>query len=325
MACNTHKCTRCAHTFRTKRELDEHMDTVNDDNPSDSPSPPPEHSQHYQYWCPYCSKGFSTQHGLGQHLARDLICRPLHREWLDKLDCALSKEPTAPGSNTAPYIENQTWSNEGGDGSNGSNGGDGSDGGDGGDGGDSSDGSGGEGEGEDKDKDRAITESDSEAEKESTRDSDEDLDAGEYKGDQSVRNQVDDMDIGDLPEFQEVIFPAVPPTDTTMDDLSGVQLEEVADVYGNKVYIEQYPHPTVGEPIWMEWVEDPATIDVVRTEIPVISCDAAVGIRHLSAALPAVFRQSSCIHVRELVVKWETIDADRGWKNKYIHRGTEHS
>ncbi|KAG8735661.1 hypothetical protein FRC10_010290 [Ceratobasidium sp. 414] len=118
---------------------------------------------------------------------------------------------------------------------------------------DDDDGDGGGGENEDGSgsEDGGRSETDSEAEAESSKDSDEDSDVDEYADDQSIRDDDDAMDIG-------ADLPAPPsPIDTTMSDPDDrVQLQEVVDAYGNKVYIEQYPCPTVGEPIRMEPVQD---------------------------------------------------------------------
>ncbi|KAG8729734.1 hypothetical protein FRC10_003485, partial [Ceratobasidium sp. 414] len=95
------------------------------------------------------------------------------------------------------------------------------------------------------------------AETASARDSDEDSHVGDDEDDEDVRNEADDMDIRlDLPDPQEAIPPATSPPNITMDDPNGDELEEVVDAYGNKVYIEHYPCPTVGEPVRMEPVEN---------------------------------------------------------------------
>ncbi|KAG9080285.1 hypothetical protein FRC06_006829, partial [Ceratobasidium sp. 370] len=170
-----------------------------------------------------------------------------------ELDRTSSEEASASESDVATHTGGQTQGHESdqgggaGDGSDDGNGGDGGDGG--GSGTEGKDGDEDEGEGED----REMSEIDSEARTESARDTDEDSYVDEDEDNQSVRNEDIDMDIGvDLPDFQHA-----PPPDVPMDDPDDIQLEEVVDAYGNSVYIEHYPRPTVGEPIRMEPVGDP--------------------------------------------------------------------
>ncbi|KAG8694994.1 hypothetical protein FRC08_008125 [Ceratobasidium sp. 394] len=143
-----------------------------------------------------------------------------------------------------------------------------------------------------------MSEIDSEAETESTKDSDEESQVGDDEDDEDnedVRNEDGGMDIWpDLPDLQEAIPPAASPPDITMDDPNGAELEEVVDAYGNKVYIEHYPCPTVGEPIRMEPVENRARRGWVPSDIGKLSDKDAFELVRLffKSGVSARFRNS---------------------------------
>ncbi|KAG9090752.1 hypothetical protein FS749_000314 [Ceratobasidium sp. UAMH 11750] len=103
------------------------------------------------------------------------------------------------------------------------------------------------------------------------------------------------MDIWpDLPDLQEAIPPAASLPDITMDDPNGAELEEVVDAYGNKVYIEHYPCPTVGEPIRMEPVENRTRRGWVPSDIGKLSDKDAFELARLffKSGVSARFRNS---------------------------------
>ncbi|KAG8726749.1 hypothetical protein FRC10_006791, partial [Ceratobasidium sp. 414] len=256
MVRKTHLCPRCPQKFRSRIQRDNHLRDIHEQaGPSSDPEPPEGGNR-----CIHCSKDMPMEVGLTQHLRWDGICKILHTAWKKEQMASAHLKQLMPSGSTLqenlPGGNRASSSNkaEGGENNTERDGGQfvldyrggGLDQGGNGDKGE------GEGEGEGDDHDDEVDDKDEHSTdngSKTTTDSDDDAN-DEYleEGSQSTGNNPDMMDL-DRDLRQSPPPPDAPLDRMVEDEDDEVVLVEVVDQHGQRVYIEEYPCPTAGEPI----------------------------------------------------------------------------
>ncbi|KAG8737493.1 hypothetical protein FRC10_008099 [Ceratobasidium sp. 414] len=248
MSRKPHQRAQCPQRFKKKQSLTQHIrDTHSQLGLVPNPSSSPQRSDtDARVLCPYsCGRDFKGNSGLTHHLRKDVACRAEHIAWPYSQGRGSSAEPNTPPDDNPPTGQEPEHGNEGGGGNDNDNDrrSEGRD----------QSGNEGEVEGGSGDEGDGMGEDDSETSDSETSDSEPEKDSDEQTiSDRTVRSDIGGADVEfDVPDYHA--DPHMPP-DVLMEGGGAgreVELEEVVE-NGRTIYIEQYPCPTVGEPIRME-------------------------------------------------------------------------
>ncbi|KAG8789158.1 hypothetical protein FRC12_013823 [Ceratobasidium sp. 428] len=248
MPCLPYKCAECQAKFKTKPLLRAHISThpIRID-PSTSAGP-----SSLDYICPYCRQSLTSNAGLTQHIRNNPACSAANEEsgLLPVQESSASEGSSQEtqtehesGSGSESASKQDAHSQEGSarslEGREGGQGEEGEGSGDVGDGHGSVRGDSGGNDGE--------TEANSESERESKDNSDsntEHKDNNNEGWDEIVAEQARmDLDLPNIPN------PPSPSNTNTSERNIRLNLREATDEYGTKVWIEDYPVPTMGKAI----------------------------------------------------------------------------